>query len=1392
MTGCSALPATVPALLARAAAARPQGIAHAVDGGGALTFESWERRSDDAARGLVTHGVRAGDRVALVFDRARWLDLAVAYLGVQKAGGVAVPLGRQASGLDLDRILEHCRPVGTVGPLDLAVGRGQGWVAEVTELERQRGAGPLPSAPGAGHAAEIRYGSSAMRLPEAHSRSHGELVSSALAAPVVPGALVHALAIGSSSGTDALLGPLGKGHGPTVALPRFDLERFCALAAQRDVRSAALPSSVARMLLGSAPRRCDLSSLSRLLVHGDAPEPVRAGLAAAFPHLAVTYVPTRSSVAGGHAGVSDSAPVPPFLQGMVWHEQFAPGSFNLSPLVRRLQGRLDVTALEAALHEIVRRHESLRTTFTIADGLPVQLVWSPRPVRMPQLDLRLRSPQERAAELARIIADARSRAMDLVQGPLFQPTLVRLGTDDHVLVVRVHISIYDDFSVGPFRRELSALYAAFLAGRPSPLPEVPLQFADLCRAQRQSLEGPGGQAQRSYWARELAGAPLAVQLPVDDPDRQAGTPHPATEPLTLEIGLEVAGALRSLARHERSTLFMVALAAFGVLVHRYTGQDDVLVSTLVGNRGRTELEGMIACLSRKVLVRLRLADDPSFPELVGRARAAVVGALANADLSYETVVQGVLGMDAGVHGLTPEVGVKFQAAVVSADKLQLPGLTVGAPPSAPTAVQRHFRSGQESAGAQSPAPPWGAGLYLRTFLGLYLSEVGGPMRLVTEGAFHPPAVARLLDHFHTLLADIAGDPSRRVSELSLLDDEGRAELLERFNGNRAEIRSCRGLHHAVAAEAGREPDRVAIVIGERSVTYGHLDEQANGLAARLRTAGVAPGALVGLFLEPGADIVVAVLGIWKAGAAYVALDPDDDDEHVAFVLADTGIHTVVAAPAEARLRCGNRQLAVIDPTPRDDREGLRLPAGPAADANGLACVFYGSGGTAVEHGVELGHASLASMWAGLAHLVQASAAPVDAPALRICLSGVATSDGFLRQLGGLADGHCLRLLPCLLSDDPTGVVALVRNGAVDVVEATPDELRRLLASGLEEALAARPGDAPRPRVVLASRDRLDVELWQAWRRLPAADVHHVFGPPACSFAATVCRAEEAPARPSIGRPLPNVRSYVLDRRGEPVPIGVAGELHLAGDNVARGYRGHRRLTEERFSADPFAGGGDSRSHATGQLARSLPDGSVELLGAVAGLVDLRGFLVEPARIEASLAGCPGVRRVEIRVIHSGSYDQRLVARVVPEEPSRPPTLEELRCFLWTELPGYAWPAELVVVDGRHSGNAASTSAAGRSSPGARAGDALGDERLLASAWADARGGDDARAEDNYWQSFSFLDALADARESGLAASAEQVARNRTVQALAADVTSERRRAGRGSAADGDIAEMGRQ
>ncbi|MDP9072742.1 MAG: condensation domain-containing protein [Actinomycetota bacterium] len=457
-----------------------------------------------------------------------------------------------------------------------------------------------------------------------------------------------------------------------------------------------------------------------------------------------------------------SAPVAFSQEGMLWHEQFSPGSFNLPPLVRRYQGRLDVVALSRSLADVIARHAPLRTTFQIVAGRPVQTVAPARPPNLSMVDLSSDEPEAQRAVIAAVVGDAASRPFDLSADPLFSPCLYRLGVQDHVLVIRVHHLVFDDWAVDVFRRELSTCYAAHAAGETPALPELRVDFAGFCHRQRRHLAGPAGAAELTFWRRELAGAPVSVRLPIGDPERPAGSKYPPAVPLGHRLPRNLVQPIRALARQQRCTLFMALLAVFAVVVRSFSGQEDLLMASVVANRNSADLEALIGCFTKKILLRLRLAEDATFAELVANARASVLGALAHQDLAFETVVQEVLGTGASPVGVVPDISVMFQADAPHTERLALPGLTVGGFDTATSTRQPHFASGDDAA----ESTPWGAGLYPGTFLILSVVEADDGVTLVARGAFHPPAVTRVLNRFEAVLAEAVAHPTATVAQLT--------------------------------------------------------------------------------------------------------------------------------------------------------------------------------------------------------------------------------------------------------------------------------------------------------------------------------------------------------------------------------------------------------------------------------------------------------------------------------------------------------------------------------------------------------------------------------------------------------------------------------------------------
>ena len=478
--------------------------------------------------------------------------------------------------------------------------------------------------------------------------------------------------------------------------------------------------------------------------------------------LGLTALATQALTAepNGSGRTQEAAPAAFSQEGMVWHECFAPGCQNLPGLARRFRGALNTGALCRALDEIVRRHEPLRSTFAVDDGRLLQAVHPEQRAGLRHLDLSSLPPEQREGEIERLVAEAGAAPFDLVDGPLFEPTLVRLDDDDHVLIIRTHHSVFDDWSVGVFRRQLGALYEAYASGSEPAPPPSSVTFAQFAREQHRLLAGDAGAGEIRFWTETLRNAPLTTQLAVQDSAALPGSPQPPGGPITRTFAAELRSAVHSLSRRERTTVFAVLLAAFAVLVSRRTGQEDLLLSTVVANRNRTELERLIGCFTKKIPLRIDLGGDPDFVQVLSRTRASLLGAMQHQDLPFEAVVQEVLGPRAGVHGLVPAIVVMVQG-VTEREELELPDVDTAGFETSNRAARAHFMATPE----RSTAAVWGGGIYLGTFVILSVSDAGEELSCTARGAFDGPAVVELLEELAAILLEATLDPSRRVSEL---------------------------------------------------------------------------------------------------------------------------------------------------------------------------------------------------------------------------------------------------------------------------------------------------------------------------------------------------------------------------------------------------------------------------------------------------------------------------------------------------------------------------------------------------------------------------------------------------------------------------------------------------
>ncbi|HEX6539927.1 MAG TPA: condensation domain-containing protein [Candidatus Dormibacteraeota bacterium] len=739
--------ATLAGLLAARAAATPYRVAISVDGGEDLDYGTWQRRSSAQARGLVDTGVARGARAVIVVDSRAWTEYAVSYIAVQMAAAVAVPLPRSLSAVEVERVVREVDAAVILAPCSGGDAPPINGI-EATDpcaLERTGAdlAVGLPAAPlPAPSAIEILCVSRPLSRLELHPRTLDDVLRSGgvdrTASRGEAACVLHVHPVGGLAAQAALVDALNDPPLSWLVIPAFDPKRIAELVATRSIHACSLHPGLARAIVESrALEGHDIRIL-------DAPA-----------------LAPRSSRPPSDAPV---APVSTAQEGMLWHEVFAPGCQNLQGLARRIHGPLDAGALERALREIVRRHRPLRTTFELRAARLVQIVHAPDSFRMATGDMAALSADAREAEVQRMVADAGRRPFDLVNGPLFEATLVSLAADEHVLIIRTHHTVFDEWSVAVFRKELSALYTAFAEGRPSPLPEPVIGFEELAERQRETLSGPEGARQTAFWRRELAGAPLTTQLPVGDPALPPGTPSPPGGPIELEVPADVSASARELARRERATVFMVLLAAFGMLTTLTTGQDDLLLSIIVANRDQSERHDLIGSFAKKVPLRLRVDGDPTFAQVIARTRSSVLGALSAPDLPFEALMQDVLGPAAARHGLVPHPAVLFQS-MTRGPELTLAGVTSAGFETSRRANVAHFMAASATPGAAQPRVPWGAGVYHGTFVNITLDAQSDQLSCVARGAFHGPRMREFLDSFGSLLAAVVARSSLRLSEL---------------------------------------------------------------------------------------------------------------------------------------------------------------------------------------------------------------------------------------------------------------------------------------------------------------------------------------------------------------------------------------------------------------------------------------------------------------------------------------------------------------------------------------------------------------------------------------------------------------------------------------------------
>lgn len=951
-----------------------------------------------------------------------------------------------------------------------------------------------------------------------------------------------------------------------------------------------------------------------------------------------------------------------FAQQRLWFlHQLEPASalYNV-PEAFDFAGPVDRSGLAWCLNEVVRRHEALRTTFTTVDGQPVQVVAPELVIPLPEADLR---PLRMAARVdkAMALADEQfSEPFDLERGPLLRALLVRMSDEHDRLLITMHHIVSDGWSLGVFGRELRTLYDARIGGEPADLPELAIQYGDFAVWQRRRLTGEVLAAELDHWTARLRDVPSVLALPLDRPRPAVQSFRGASQQIRIPRALS--DRVRALSQREGVTVFMCLFAAFGVLIHRFTGQDDFVVGTPVAGRTQVETEGLIGCFVNALALRLDMADDPTFLSFLARVKELALDGYAHQELPFEKLVDAL--QPTRSLSYHPLFQVMFQ--VLAAASPWAEGLE-DEPSDDP---DRETEDLEVETGTS------------KFDLSMDVLDLGDSFVAGIEYStdiFDHSTIRRMLSSFVTLIEDVVEHPDRTVSRLSILSAHERERALHAWHVETPRESSEALAHELFEIQATAQPDRVAVVSDSGTLTYAELQSRANKLANFLRRRGVGPEQVVAILVDRSPQMVVGVLGILKAGAAYLPLDPTYPRQRLATILADANVRVVVSQARSLEL-LPSREVETICVDTDASHIDLESPSPPDVRVGGdhLAYVIYTSGSTGRPKGVMIEHRALAR-WLPLAHRGY----------------GLRSDDRMLQFASLCFDTSVEEIFSCLT----VGATLLLRTPGMatsidellrrcDEWRATVLDLPTAFWHELTWEVSSRALTLPPSvRLVIVGGERAIPSRVAMWHRAAPLGVRLMqgYGPTEATIVVTIADLAPMrdlpllPAEVPIGHVIEAAHAYVLDRHQQPVPVGVTGELYIGGDILARGYLHRPALTAERFVPDPFSGRPGGRLYRTGDFVRRLVDGQLEFIGRADDQVKVLGYRIEPAEIENALKEHPGVRAAVVTV-YEGIADEKHLAAYIVADRADTFSVSALRESLRDKLPAYMVPASFTRLD----------------------------------------------------------------------------------------------------------------
>jgi amino acid adenylation domain-containing protein/non-ribosomal peptide synthase protein (TIGR01720 family) len=922
------------------------------------------------------------------------------------------------------------------------------------------------------------------------------------------------------------------------------------------------------------------------------------------------------------------------------------------PTCLHLKGSLNFSALKSSLNELVRRHEILRTTFTLVEGNPVQKIHSTFNLSLPIVNIQELSQAERETEVKRLIKRETSRCFDLEEGPLLRCILLQLDPKEHILLFTIHHIITDGWSTGVIIRELAPLYQAFTKNRPSPLPELPIQYVDFAVWQRQYLQGEVMENLLTYWKQKLNGNLPVLQLPMD-------YPRPAIQTFSGQrksffLSKELTRELKVLSRNQDATLFMTLLAGFKVLLHRYSGQEDILIGSPIANRNQEHIDQLIGFFVNTLVLRTDLSGNPSFYELLKRIRGTTLGAYAHQDMPFELLVQ-ELQPERNL-SYTPLFSVVFVLHNAPIPALEMSGLAL-----TPLETVDHRN------------------LMFDLIIHITETEEGllGSLDYNTD-LFKEDTICRMADHLQTLFAGIVANPQQRLSELPLLTESEQHQLLREWNNTEVADPQLQCIHQLFEMQVQKTPNSVAVVFEDQQLTYRELNTKANQLAHYLRNLGVKPEVKVGICVERSLEMVIGLLAILKADGAYVPLDPAYPPERLTFAFQDTQLQVLLTQQNLIKsLPEHQTKVVCLDTDWVSIAEQSSQNPIIECTVDNLAYIIYTSGSTGQPKGVLVNHSNVVRLFTATKSWFNFNQNDIFT-----LFHSIAFDFSVWEIWGALLHGGQLIVVPYWLSRSPEDFYKLLLKQQVTILNQTPSAFRQLIQ--VDKSLSNSHNLSLRK--VIFGGEALQLESLRPWFERhddQSPQLINMYGITETTVHVTYCPLTKAnlevASESLIGRPIPDLQVYLLDSYGQPVPIGVPGEIYIGGSGVVRGYLNRPELTSERFIPDSFSEQPNTRLYKSGDLARYLNNGDLEYLGRIDHQVKVRGFRIELGEIEAVISQYPAVRETVV-ITHKVTVDsQQIVAYVVPQE-EQTLTISELRSFLESKMPSYMVPATFILLE----------------------------------------------------------------------------------------------------------------